>query len=412
MYKILWIVLGCILFTGIAAAEIQLHEKVSIDLEIRYRTEVFNRTFDLNQGAIEYSLLRTRLGMTFTPAEKVTMRVKIGDSRDLGTSYPNKPQSHKNDFNLHEGYMRIDDFLFSNLSLQLGRFQMLYGRMRFMGHGNWSNYGWRAYDGARFTYTLQSGSVDMFYVKLEDRAFADYPSVGDPVNPSEHALYGVVGTFMESKLQPFCIVDWDQAESNAVDATMIYTPGLYFHLTPGNFDIQGDLMFQGGKIDTLDHSAYLAAADVLYNVGGAWKTKVGIGFDLVSGDDDGSDDIDHAFYADFYSKHRYQGYCDFFKAQSAREAGLIDMIARLEVQPIPNWKFNLDLHNFAYERDRTNDLAEMYNQLGQEVDFRVRTSVHKAVSVDMAICGFQPSDDWKPDSDLAYFTYVALTATF
>ncbi len=393
-------------------AEIRLHDNVTIDLEMRYRMEVMNKSFDLEQGALEYSLLRTRLGMNFTPVDKVFLRVNIGDSRALGTNYPNKQHTQTNDFHLHEGYMLLSDFFIHDLSLQLGRFQMMYGRLRFLGHGNWSNYGWRSYDGARFIYHLGGADVDLFYVKLQDRAFADFPNTGDPVDPSERSMYGLYGHAFGNTVQPFFIVDCDQRAIGQSTPTVLYNPGLYLDAGSGDWDIEADAIYQAGETEGVDKSAYLLAMDAAYRFGGAWKPRAGLGVDMISGDNDPNDDTDHSFYADFYSKHRYQGFCDFFRSQSARDAGLIDLILRLEASPLSGWRINLDLHRFQRPVEMTNIAGETYTFLGYEADLRIRTKLYGAVDMDMALCGFQPSEDWKQSRDPAWFTYLALTASF
>jgi len=393
-------------------ADIPLGERVTIDGDIRYRLEVEDRDFDSNTGMNEYSYLRTLLGFTVEASEEVMLRIKFKDSRFLGTSGSNKKSSSF--FDLQEGYILTRKFLGLPLNLQLGRYEILYGRRRILGNGIWNNFGPRTYDGFRLFYRNEAMKWDFFYAKIVERGFTDQkPYTNDDFSKQDWNKFALVGSLLDGSVQPLVMFDWDACKTATVNHPDYYaTPGVYYTSNISGMKVDLDAAIQYGKKADRDLISWLLAMDVSSAWDHPFKPKIGLGADISSGvsnTDFYKNKKDHTFYAPFMSRHTFRGYMDYFQDV---QKGMIDTILRLGAEPFKDWKFSSDIHNFRSINSLKSDKQKDFYQYGQEVDLRLMTKLAKGLELDTAICGFLPSEDWEPNGDPSFFFYCTFTGKF
>ncbi len=432
---ILICILLSILFTSQALSEIIVNDRISVDGNIRFRTEVDDRDFDSESGANEYNYLRTQLGFKIQASDDVLVRVKFKDSRFLGTTHNNDKSTSFVD--LQEGYILVDKFLRSPVDLQLGRFEMMYGRRRIHGNGGWNNFGPRTFDGIRIISEKGYGGWNLFAVRVVEHGFEQQPfnwpnyvkndgkeSSTYLTAKTDWTRFGLTGSLHGGKFQPIFVVDWapqglsQTAKDKYPEADLVFMPGLYVQHQIDNFQIEFDCAIQSGQKNYKDITAWLIAGDVRYQFDSGMQPYFGLGIDMTSGNSkDDPRGSDHMFYAPFMSRHIYLGYMDYFQDV---ENGLVDLIARIGINPWDNASLTLDIHNFQFMESDVDSTGNTIDQLGQEFDLRFTAPVAEALSIDSAICLFTPADgatSWinksaGKNNDTSLFFYLAITAKF
>lgn len=391
---------------------------VSLDANVRARYELDARDFNDGTGMSDYGSLRTMIGIKVQPNEHVLLRLKFKESRHLGTQQSNNLPTAQ--VQMQEAYVRVNRVWDKAFALQMGRFEMSYGRYRILGTGTWNMNGPRAYDGVLFNVETGYGSWEVTAVKVIDYEQAallntTYGSAYQVEN-ADRNLFVVAGSVLDGSVQPLLIADIDNSHQGADDPTHIYTAEVYLNRTFGSLKLDADAAFQTGTKNSRDLSSWLLAVDTRYTFAGTRNPYLGVGVDATSGnkyDEDSASDDDQVFYTPFMSRHRFKGLMDYFRDV---RRGLVDGVIHAGLKPWTNARLDLDIHNFAYlAKDRTFDVngnPVTFTQLGQEADLRLRFPVYEAVEFDAAWCVFLPGDDWKPDSDLSHFAYLAVTTTF
>ncbi len=405
----------------VAVADMPISDKVSLDGSIRYRLEIDGRDFNNDTGLYDYSLLRTQIGFQIQASRDVRVRIKFKESRYLGTTGSNKQSTAY--FDLQEGYIYADDVLGSGLNLQLGRFEMMYGRRRIMGNGIWNNFGPRTYDGFRIQYESDDFDFDVFYAKIVDRSQDLPPYTWDSFDRNDRQLAGFAMEALDGRFQPLVIVDWDNRQLSPEDETeLIATAATYINFASRGMSLDLDLAYQFGKVQQRDLSSYLVAADVSYLARGKMHPRFSIGIDLASGgsEEDYLNDEDHRFYTPFMSKHRFRGRMDYFNNQDELTQGLLDLHAAIGIAPWKDAKLSLEGHMFNSVEDmitiptpsNPTGGGDAYTEYGQELDFRLITPLARSLELDAALCYFMPSDEWQPDGDNSLFIYASFVTTF
>src|ERR1035438_6515247 len=105
----------------------------TFDGQIQLRTELDGRDFSNKTYPLVFSSLRTRIGLKADISDKIYLYTQLQDSRIFGEE-PNVTTSIKN-VDLHQGYVKLIDPIDFPMSVQAGRFEMVYGTERFFGAG-------------------------------------------------------------------------------------------------------------------------------------------------------------------------------------------------------------------------------------------------------------------------------------
>jgi hypothetical protein len=396
----------------LTAEEIEIAEGIVLDGQIRERTEFDDRSFYENADIIEKSYLRTRLGLNFKRIRNTEIYFQVQDSRNLGSN----SGGLENDINLgvHQAFIKIKFARWDRLWAQLGRFEVKYGRERFIGTVNWSNVG-RTFDGIRFGYVGDLMTADIFLLKIVERGFDFPPRAGD------HNFYGLYTKWLDKHLQLFYLLDYDHQESlpgSDEPSLARWTLGGYYHReTSAGLDVKLDAAYQAGsyhRINVDNISAYMFAGEFGYKfVKSKIKPRIAGGFDITSGDDGTDSDELNTYNNLYYTGHAFRGYMDYFVENPF--AGLLDLYVRFQVAPHQDWWMGLDLHYFQtmeeyYVVDPIIDFARS-NNLGEEIDFTAKYRIYDGLDGQGGASFFFPSDDWQGnDAKTGTWFYFMFTA--
>lgn len=163
-----------------------------------------------------------------------------------------------------------------------------------------------------------------------------------------------------------------------------------------------------------DIAAYMIAGDWAVRLVEKNKAWVGLGFQIMSGDDFGNPDEVNWFYNNYASKHTILGHMDYFKSDTGEKAlGIRDLIVRTGIAPFKNLLCKLDLHRFSVQEAFISlDDGSDAHLLGYEIDTNFKYQIHAGLRAELGIDFFIPSKDWQgPESDVSTFQYLVLSAT-
>jgi hypothetical protein len=382
--------------------------------QMRWRIEYDGRDFDNGTALNEMSLLRTRVNLKVTAIKDAVVYFQIQDSRNLG-QFNTADLGNDNNLGVHQGYIKLKNLFGENLALQLGRFEAPYGRHRLMGNVGWSNVG-RSFDGIRLKRKGETYKADIFILKVDERSF------DIPPNHQDWKLYGIYTTFLEDRFDLFVLYDWDSRKIGNDYALARYTlGGMFKQKLESGLGYVFDASLQTGNQGDIDLSAYMVAGDIYYEMDSD-LSKVGIGFDITSGDDPDTDDKIETFSNLYYTGHKFRGYMDFFVGTNiptgSENLGLMDLVLRGTVEPFENWDVDIDLHHFQSMEDHvdasdtTAPFDDMSTAIGQEVDITIKRQIQDGLGFQGGLSAFFASDEWLYDVDPATWIYIMLTAKF
>jgi hypothetical protein len=190
--------------TAISAAT---NKKLKLTLEQRERYEDrTGNTFgkDVDVFAV---LVRTRLGLTYTPVKWLKLSGMVQDTR-APLYGPDAPNSVRDPADLHEGYIELFNSYQKGFGMLVGRMMTLsYGEGRLIGISQWSNNS-RTYDQARLYWRSPKVQVEMLMVsqvKVRTGAF-NRPELGDRV----WGTYEVFPNFYKKNLLEAYVLRHDQ----------------------------------------------------------------------------------------------------------------------------------------------------------------------------------------------------------
>lgn len=396
------------LILPISSHAIEIGDGLDLGGNVRWRAELDGKDFSDNTAMNEMSFLRSRVGLTISAIENTTLYLQMQDSRNLGVN----SSGLTNDTNLgiHQANVKLSDIFTEGLSLQVGRFEAVYGRHRLMGNVGWDNVG-RSFDGGRMMFKGNTYRVDVFSLKVIERSF------NAPPNHKDWKLFGFYSKFLEDRLDFFVLYDWDLMKTGDDYNLARFTIGSYFkNKLESGIGYEFDAAIQTGNQGAEDISAYMIAGDLYYSPKHkimfiySEVSKIGIGFDITSGDDDTTDDEIKSFNNLYYTGHKFRGYMDFFLGTSTQ--GLMDLILRAAVKPRPHCQISVDIHHFQTMEDHLTPDGDFSKAIGQEIDITFKRKLQKGLAFQGGISTFITSDDWIADADKAYWFYAMITAGF
>ncbi|MCP4633222.1 MAG: alginate export family protein [candidate division Zixibacteria bacterium] len=394
---------------------IEIGDGVDVNGSVRWRTELDDRDFCSETPLLEKPYLRSRFGLTITKIEDAVIFFQIQDSRNLGVN----SSGLNNDTNLgvHQAYVKWMNLLKEERSIQVGRFEVVYGRQRIMGSVGWHNVG-RSFDGVRLSCDTDKFKFDIFSLKVNERSFGTPgtpaippDTIGTPPVPASHndqVLYGLYATCKKRHVDAFFLFDWDQQKTNGKANLKRFTGGFYFyHNFENGLRIDLDGAYQFGKAVNTDIAAFMVAGDVSYELDSFVK-KVGFGFDNTSGDDDPNKI--NSFDNLYYTGHKFRGFMDYFLGTT--HLGLNDIVLRGVFNPTGSLDIYVDAHHFIFMKDYTNASGNKTKAIGTEIDITGKLPVQKGLALQGGASAFLPSDDYIQDGDTAFWFYAMLTAYF
>ena len=272
-------------------------------------------------------------------------------------------------------------------NLKVGRFQMKYGNQRMVSDLAWSNFG-RAWDGVVYQYAEEGFSTDVFWTQPVEM-------MGIAVG-AEQAFGGI---YLEFEPNDMVEVDFytffrrDRGLGGLGNNDMTFGGIVEGNISDGaTFSVEAAA--QSGDHGTLDAGGLVIAARADMEV--AKGVKVGIGYELASGDGDATDGDDDSFRPLFDFGHAYHGTQDLFIWSN-----LQDIVLRSSFALDGNWSLNGDVHIFSMD-DVAGGIPSFTggpfaqvpgeDALGTELDVSVRGQVAGGIDIWAGISYFAAGD--------------------
>lgn len=355
-----------------------LMAQVDFSGQIRPRSEFRNGYKSLmseNSEAAFFTSQRTRLNLKFTDS-KFKIGISVQDIRTWG-DVKQLNSEDKNKLNLHQAWAEV---LFNtNLSLKLGRQELVYDDSRILGNVGWAQQA-RSHDLALLKFSpSESSNLHLGFAFNQDKEslqetiyntkgnyktmqFAWYHKKADKFN------YSLL--FMNTGYQFLATA----TESN--DTRYTHILGGIANYKPSKVGLTASFYAQKGK-DLKDKSinAYMFNLGANMALSSNWKANVGI--EILSGTDYNEKEDNNSFTPLFGTNHKFNGHMDYFYVGNhTNSVGLQDIYAGLTYSK-EKISFKSALHIFSANADISND-ANKY--LGTEIDLALSYKYSKSVN--------------------------------
>jgi hypothetical protein len=372
-----------------------------VNAQIRHRFEMDNKDFNSNTDFNNFSLLRSRLGITFNPTKNLNTFFQLQDSRVFGEETSTLGDGSADNIDVHQAYIYINNFFNSPVSIKLGRMEVIYGPQRLIGAVGWDNIG-RSLDGIIFGLHFDNNFVDIF--AFQEVEMSAINNVGD------RSVFGIYSKFkpIESySIQPFFI--WQQ--ENPSEILDRYTVGFYVKGQLGNFQHEVEYAYQFGTFNDMDVSALMAALNVGYTFSNhSLKPNISFGVDFISGDDDPLDNTVKVFDTIFATNHKFYGYMDYFLNIPVHTMGLglVDSHLKLSLQLLHKTDMQLAYHFLKSHKEFMATDGSLEKGFGNEIDLIFKHKYNLNVSFIGGASLFSPEKIFKENKGEDNSTWLFL----
>ncbi|RMH01269.1 MAG: hypothetical protein D6702_11865 [Planctomycetota bacterium] len=289
---------------------------------------------------------------------------------------------------VHQAYGRMNN-LFDMADLQVGRFEMSYGRQRMVSPLDWSNTG-RAWDGVRVLRQGESYTVDLF-------ATQPVAGQGAPLGTTNNDFAGLYFQY-----------DWDEFALDLygfhrrLGGVAQWADDTYGFLLEGDYgELAWNIEFatQSGDHGALNAAGQAAALGIDYDLGGG--IMIGGGFEYASG----RDKKDDRFVPLYHFGHAYNGHQDI-----VTWSNLQDLVLRSKFPINDDWNLHGDIHllSRAENKDAVQfgsgaagavTAAGTNSDIGTEVDLYLKGSMAENVDIWTGVSSFTAGDAIKNGDD-------------
>lgn len=389
---------------------------LDIHAQIRHRWEIDGRAkFDEDASTTEFSLLRSRLSVGAQLPKKVSVFLQGQDARVWGeeasTVAGSSPRGE-----MHQGYFMAEDLFAPGVWAKVGRTELSVANERLLGVSDWGNTG-RAFDAIVLGYKGASYGVQLFESKINE-------GVGDTSRGKDRDFFGA---FADVKAAPthdvtaFLFYDHDKDTlATGEDAIKRLTAGAHAKGSMSSIRYEGEFAFQTGDIGASSLSATLVGARLGYKIAHPYEPAFWIGLDMLSGDDDTSDDEDNRFNTLFGTNHRFYGSMDLFTdiPNDTRGAGLTDFLIKVSGKPASWLQAAVTYHNFQGAEDLVinagTSAEETLSSFGNEIDLKAAVDCTENVAVESGFGFFSPGEIFEhfEGDGTAYWGYLQTTVSY
>ncbi len=442
------ILAAAIILAGIGGTSAQAAletEKITLGGEIRDRYE-FRQNADFNNSApdtLSFIGSRIRVHLGYEIAPEISFFFQMEDSRLFGSEASTAANSLNLD--LHQGYLMIKN-LVGPASMTLGRQELVFGDSRLVGNFEWSNIA-RSFDGLRLAYSKESLRVDLFgMVVKKAQNFGPDPATYSltapaaiPNDDGQHFL-GLYASLKASgvTIEPYLLYLQDTQNGLATSNLLPAATGQTRETLGVRIDKKGDgnpldftaeLAYQTGSMDAHSNApkaniqAYAMALKAGYTLPAAYSPRIGIEYDLASGDDNTGDDSAKTFENLFPTNHTQYGYMDYVGWRNMK-----DLRFSVSAKPEKSVKVSLDYHIFSLASTadnwyaasgaifRTTPPGNAETEMGQELDLTAGMLLKEKLQLDAGYGHFSPgsyiSTNFPNAKDGSDFLYLQLGVGF
>ncbi len=381
-------VLFIILFFSIT----QTYSQFTVDAELRPRFEFrhgYKTLFPNDADPATFVSQRTRLNFGYK-TEKLHFYLSPQDVRVWG-DVPQLNVADENGFSLHQAW--ADVLLVTDLSLKIGRQEIVYDDQRFFGNVGWAQQG-RSHDAAILKY-------EPAFMKLH---------FGAAYNQDKEALIeNILTTNTYKSLQYVWLhKDWEKLSASFLflnnglqyidelddaknETRYSQTAGIHLKAKVDKFNFASNLYYQLGKdVADNDLNAYLLSLEANYSA--MENLTIGLGGELQSGNDYGapSNGKNKAFNPLYGTNHKFNGFMDYFYVGNhINNVGLVDLFGNIKYSFNKKSNINLALHQFLAAAKIDEGASK---NLGFEIDLVTSHRLSEFVSLQAGYSQFFASE--------------------
>ncbi|NER16930.1 alginate export family protein [Spongiivirga citrea] len=358
----------CLLF---ALSSINCFAQLKIDADIRPRFEYrhgFGNLFPDNAEPAAFVTQRTRLNIKYG-LENLSLMVAVQDVSTWGDTRQILPVDGNDSFSLFQAWaeLKLDEFW----STKLGRQIISYDDQRIFGGLDWAMQG-RFHDAALIKYEKDKFKAHFGFAFSQQTA-----------GQTEGTGFDITGFFTYKAMQyAYLKKQWEKSSASFLflntgfqkftginddipDGTFYrHTAGGFYSFPIGSIKMNGFAYYQFGKANAnTDLSSYDVSLEAIYK---PQKTVFGLGFELLSGTDQGSTGDNKSFFPLYGTNHKFNGFMDYFYVGNhANNVGLNDIYAKAVFKTGERSTLLVKGHYFLANAELANN-ANSY--LGTEID--------------------------------------------
>jgi hypothetical protein len=270
----------------------------------------------------------------------------------------NLARSQRNQYDLHQAYLKVNKPGNLPFSLTLGRQEMKYGAQRLIAAPTWAN-NVRSFDAVKFTYNPGLFDIDVFGGAEVIPSKSDF----DSARWGKY-LFGVYATYKGIPnhvfdLYSINVTDQHDDITSQTSATTKYSDTKRYtvgtrgegKIASTNFGYGYEFAYQFGNQDSVTSGtvkpqnirAYAVHADVNYTLKDVlWQPVFKGEYNYASGDDDPADGLSKTFDPIYGTTHAPYGLIDFFRWQNMKEYAI-----SVDATPIKNrLKATVEYHRY------------------------------------------------------------------
>ncbi|MBW1679801.1 MAG: alginate export family protein [Deltaproteobacteria bacterium] len=342
--------------------EIEIEKiKISLGGDARLRYE-YKEDFDFDRNKNDRDGLwyfRSRLNLRISFNKNFVLFFEGLDAQEWDSD--RSPKVQEDNFDFHQGYLKLSELWNMPLSLTIGRQKFQYGAKRLVGAPVWANKV-RSFDALKLTYNPVSFDIDLF---IANRVLYKVDQFND-ANWGEN-FFGMYITYKGLKGQVFDLYSLNQidnrhevkGEDGKYGDLKRYTIGTRGEgkIPSSSLGYGYEFAYQFGDKASDNIKAFAYHLDVNYCFKELlFQPKVKIEYNFATGDDDPDDGDAKTFVPLFQTVHGPYGIIDFFRWQNVRHTGLtIDFV------PVRGLKSSLQYHRFYLSESE----AAWYNTRGK-----------------------------------------------
>ncbi len=380
-------------------AEAPKKKGTKYSFEERVRVENFSYPlFDKKRtGKKNYIQSRFRLKAEETFSEESKLTLTFQDYRFFERSPANDASISRNDFIFYNAFLEIRNFAgIEGLFAKLGRQEVVFGNLRVLGNGNWSE--GIVWDGARFIYKAKSGSFNL--INFESRRNDLMPPV------QIRGLYYVCDRVKGMEVYALEYVDRNRVAGEIAKTVRknidINTFGVnYTKKFNKKVEANVETAFQSGDWGPEKHRASAFHAEAKYNTLNKSNYSIIVEYNEAAGDKNPLDGEHGTFCNLFPTNHGKYGYMDYISWQNMKEIAL-----RNEFDIRKDLKAKLNYHRFRLQNakdawyranksvfDSRRDAAGLSGtDIGSEIDLVLTKKLKANLEIEAGISKFKAGD--------------------
>ena len=351
------------------------------NMRFRFRTDTSS---DVLPGIRStFSETRNRLGTSIL-GNNASAHFIIQDSRVLG-SYNNLDYPF-----FHQAYLH---FRYNRYLIQIGRFELPYGKERILSKKNWNNTG-LSFDGLVLKRRYYFGELDVFSLPIIESFDINHD------NNKDNYLYGFYfSSNLKTKtvMKAFEVYLLDFQTFDLGRKNNIYTFGTRLEsFLYQSFYLEGESARQYGK----NISASILSINLFYKPIDILIIKnISVGFEYITGEDSSAYGK-NGFSKIFGAGHKYHGYYDYKKHRkflNHEHEGLIEFNIKGEFSLFEDYNIMIGFHHF------NNQITGKH--FGKELDIVIKNTISSELSFSQGLALYKPNKD----KNLLYFYYLMIS---